>query len=145
MTGFVTVFVVGINLLLLSLHLTGTLQPQGGALFLEILAGGVAYTLFTFLYWEPRVMRRTFEAYRWGEGDITVIIFPEGVQGMFKQGTSRYPWTEVDRIIVSDRHVFLQTAPMIAQTIPANAFASAEEMSRFVASARKWHAAAHTP
>lgn len=143
-TGFVTLFVIGINLLLLALHLTGTPQPHGGALFLEILAGGVAYSLFTFLYWEPGVMRQTFEAYRWGEGDITVTISPLGVQSTFRKGVSKYPWTEVERIIVSDRHVFLQIAPMIAPTIPANAFASAQEMSRFVACAQEWHAAAHT-
>ena len=69
-------------------------------------------------------------------------IAPDGLVESSDFGLWRERWTGVQRIVVTDRHIFIYTAPNFAYIIPKQAFADQSACEEFVDTARRYHAEA---
>jgi len=78
-------------------------------------------------------------------GRHELLIASDGVTERTAFGESRQTWPAIERVVESERYIFIYTQPLAAHIIPKAAFADPEAAARFLAEARRLHEQAIEP
>ena len=106
----------------------GLAAALGGAL--------VAYLIFKVFIIGPYI-DSTFEGQPIGMGETTIMVDTQGVNANLAGIEMRAPWIKVQRVIVTDEHLFLAFSRLSAMIIPRRAFADDADAARFAAFVHK--------
>jgi hypothetical protein len=104
---------------------------------------GLMFVLFPRL--NERGLRRSIQ-----RGDQTrlfcshrLTLTPSALTDISPFHAGSWPWNAVDRIDVTDQHLFVFTAKNVAHVVPRRVFASEQAFEEFVETARRYFSAAH--
>ena len=101
------------------------------------LAGAlVAYLIFKVFVIGPYI-NSTFEGQPIGMGETTIVVDPQGVNANLAGIEMRAPWIKVQRVIVTDEHLFLAFSRLSALIVPRRAFGDDDDAARFAAFVHK--------
>jgi len=131
----------------------GILISVAEGTFTGLAAFGLVSVLW-FLLMPAFIVRRTIKNVRRmlseGEnrgllGKCTLSIAVDGLRVVRETGESTFAWCAVERIVTSERHVYIYVGATSALVIPKDAFADPAGCEWFVERARAWHEAALRP
>jgi len=102
----------------------------------------IGFVCVFWIVYMPRVLRRNVTKQvekMYVEGQVSDTIYrhklsltPEAIVDKTEYGKIQTPWSDVQRLITTDRYVFIYISDALAHIIPRNTFSSEEKYQEFL-------------
>ncbi len=144
--GWVSAFLLGGMVFLIGVDMTLFGDLSDLTIFLLFISGGILLMQMLTLWFAERKVRRLFKGSE-GKGEFVwrrLTVSSEGLHSVSEHSDAIVKWPAIDKIVVTDNHLFLYTSPRAAIIVPKRAFEDEWRFAEFADQARRYHEA-HRP
>ena len=108
----------------------------------------IGFVVVFWIVYMPRVLRRNVtkqveKMYLEGRVDNTIckhklLLTPETITDKTDFGKIETPWSDVQRIVMTDRYVYIYISEILAHIVPRNIFSSDEKCKEFIETIKRY-------
>jgi hypothetical protein len=145
--GWIGAFLLGGMLYLAGLDITLNGNLSGLTILLLFLLGGTLLIQMLIPWFADRKVRRLFKRSE-GKAEFQwrrLTLSSEGLHSVSEHADGIMKWPAIEKIVVTDEHLFLYTSPTAAIIVPKRAFEEEWQFTDFVDHARRYHEAHRPP